>query len=580
MKLIKKILLLLMPISLMIGCSDAFMDRPDLDNITSDSYWKTPEDLNLFVIPFYTSFPGWGVGSWNGGIYWNDNNSDNILTSSINTRLAGQNTINTGTGNWSFSSLRSVNTFLAKYQEVDAPFSEISQYVGEGYFFRAYYYFNLVQNYGDVPWLSKPLEPNSEELYNPRDARNVVVDSILLDLDKAIEYMSSGENSNGNRLNKEIALLFKSRVALYEGTWEKYHQGTVFGVDGSDGTKYLEIAATTAKQLIDNPSGYGIHNTGNINEDYRLLFNQTSYAGSKEVMLWRAFNRDLSVAHNGQRYLAMIGPGGQGITKELVDQYLCTDGKPISLSTEYQGDHGLVQVSTNRDPRFAQTIYLPGDPVINGTVVEAFQNSQLGVSGEGGCPSGYTIFKGANHDLEQSSAGGVGTTSSPIFRFAEALLNYAEARAELGTITQADIDITINLLRDRVGMPHLSIASIEADPNWEFPALSPIINEVRRERQIEFAAEGYRFDDLMRWQAADELIVGKRMKGVYFMQADFPNIVPGTDVLIDGDGYVDPHKGQITTGNQFNVNRDYLLPVPINEITLNPNLTQNPGWSQ
>ncbi|MFV0506636.1 MAG: RagB/SusD family nutrient uptake outer membrane protein [Bacteroidales bacterium] len=586
MKIIKRILLALMPISLVIGCSDAFMDRPDLDNITADSYWKTPSDLNLFVIQFYTSFPGWQNGSWNAGIYWNDDNSDNIITSSINTRLAGRNTINSGTGNWDYGKIRSVNTFLEKYHKVEADFSEISQYVGEGYFFRAYYYFNLVQSYGDVQWTSKTLTPDSEELYKTRSPRNVIIDSVLTDLDKAIEYMNSGENSNGNRLNKEIALLFKSRVALYEGTWEKYHQGTTFGVEGSDGTKYIKIAETTAKQLIDNPSGYGIQHTGKINEkynfveDYRLLFNQTNYAGNKEVMLWREFSTDLNITHNGQLYLARVGAGDHGISKELIDQYLCTDGKPIALSPKYKGDHGLTQTATNRDPRLASTIYLPEYPMIIETVLDTFKNSQLGASGETGCPTGYTIFKGSNHDLKHATTHGSGISSSPIFRFAEALLNYAEARAELGTITQADIDITINVLRDRVNMPHLNIASIESDPNWEFPNLSPIINEVRRERQVELAAEGYRFDDLMRWQAADELIVDKRMRGVYFMQSDFPDIVIGTDIIVDENGYVDPHRGQIPTGNKFNVKRDYLLPVPLNEITLNSKLTQNPGWSK
>ncbi|MCQ0112945.1 RagB/SusD family nutrient uptake outer membrane protein [Zhouia amylolytica] len=566
-------------IMLLVGCNEDFLDRPDLDNITTDNYWQTPNDLNLFVIQFYTSFPGWSPGEWSGGIYWYDASSDNMLRTNVNNRLSGRNTINSGNGNWNYSNIRSVNTMLSKYQEIDAPFEEMSQYVGEGYFFRAYYYFNLVRSYGDVPWITDPLSPDSEELYSERTPRNEVINNILADLDKAIEYMPSGEVSNGNRLNKEIALLFKSRVALYEGTWEKYHSGTPFGVSGSDGTQFLQIAANTAKQLIDNPAGYGVYNTGATDNDYWVLFNQTDFSGHPEVMLWRAFDRDLGIAHNGQRYLPRIG-GDVGLTKDLVDQYLCADGLPISLSGQYQGDQGLENVSANRDPRFAQTVYLPGDPMeeVNGEIITAFEQAPLGQSGSAGCPSGYMVFKGANPDPAQYSSGGVGTTSSPIFRFAEVLLNYAEAKAELGTITQTDIDMTINALRDRVGMPHLTLNSIPADPNWNFPGLSPIINEVRRERHVEFAAEGYRFDDIMRWQAADELIVNKRFKGVYFVQEDFPNLTPGVDVLVDADGYVDPHQNQIASGNQFNVNRDYLLPVPLNEITLNPKLEQNPGW--
>lgn len=574
-----KYLILFSFLMLFVACDENFLDRPDLDNITTDSFWKTPNDLDLYVRQFYTSFPSWGVNQWSGGIYWDDDDSDNLIYFNANTRLLGDNVITTGNGNWNYSNIRSVNIFLANYENVDAEFSEIQQYVGEALFFRAYFYFNLLRNYGPVPYVSEPLAPDSELLFSERAPRNVVVDNILQDLDDAIAYMKSGENSNGNRLNKEIAMLFKSRVALYEGTWEKYHAGTPFGISGADGTQYLQIAAQTAEELMNNPANYGIHTTGAPDHDYWDLFNQTNYSGHSEVMLWRAYNRDLGVAHNGQRYLPRIG-GGRGLTKNLVDAYLCTDGRPISVSDLYQGDRGLLNVAANRDPRLAQSVFLPGDPmeISGGSIVQSFEQAPLGESGEASCPTGYMIFKGSLPDPVQYASGRVGTTSSPIFRFAEALLNFAEAKAELGTITQADLDKSINLLRDRVGMPHLIMSEIVMDPNWLFPDLSPIINEVRRERQVEFALEGYRFDDLMRWQAADEVIVGKRFKGAYFIQDEFPDLTVGVDVLVDEDGYIDPHQGQAPDGFGFDPNRDYLLPVPINEITLNPKLEQNPGW--
>jgi len=406
-----------------------------------------------------------------------------------------------------------------------------------------------------------------------------VVDNILAELDKAIMYLPSGEQSNGNRLNKEVAKLMYSRVALYEGTWEKYHAGSPFGVDGSDGTQYLQLAAQTAEELMENTGGYSIHNTGNPEQDYWVVFNQTEYTGHSEVMLWRDFDVNLGIAHNGQRYLPRIG-GGRGLTRNLVESYLCTDGKPIAASDLYQGDRGLLDVASNRDPRLAQSMFLPGDPmeVSGGGVARTFETAPVGASGSAGCPTGYMIYKGANPDPIQYYSGGVGTTSSPIFRFAEALLNFAEAKAELGTLTQADVDKSINILRQRVGMPDLMIDDITPDPNWDFPELSPIINEVRRERQVEFALEGYRFDDLMRWQAADELVVGQRYKGAYFIEEDFPDLVVGTDVLLDEEGYIDPLQSQIPNGFQFDTQRDYLLPIPLDEITLNSNMTQNPGW--
>jgi hypothetical protein len=170
-----------------------------------------------------------------------------------------------------------------------------------------------------------------------------------------------------------------------------------------------------------------------------------------------------------------------------------------------------------------------------------------------------------------------GETASIIFRYAEALLNYAEAKAELGTLTQADVDISINKLRERVQMPDLDISAIATDPNWLYPALSPEINEIRRERRVELACEGYRLDDLERWADMDRL-VGQRPLGAKFKQSDFPTLVPGSSILVNADGYIDPYQKALPTGYKFKVDRDYLFPVPQLELNLNENLDQNPGW--
>lgn len=561
------------------ACNKDFLDRPDLDSISTESFWQTPGDLELYVTQFYATLPSWSPGAWNGGIYWADGSSDNLIHFNVNNRLAGLNTINSGTGNWDYGNIRSVNIFLSKYEEVDAPFEEISHSVGEAYFFRAFFYFNLLKNYGGVPWVSKPLEPGSEELFKAKDSRDVIATNILADLDKAIEYLHSGEQSNGNRMNKEVAMLMKSRVALYEGTWEKYHSGTPFGVNGSDGTQFLEIAASAAENLMGNSGGYGIHSTGNPDTDYWLLFNQTELNGHSEVMLWRDFDISQGITHNGQRYLPRIG-GGYGLTKQLIDDYLCTDGKPIAESEMYMGDDNLLTVATNRDPRLSQTVFLPGDPMemVGEEIIRAFEKAPIDASGASQCPTGYMIFKGANPDPTQYATSGVGTTTSPTFRFAEALLNFAEAKAELGTITQDDLDQSINLLRSRVEMPPMELNNITTDPNWLYPDLSPVINEVRRERHVEFAIEGYRFDDLMRWRA-HEVFVGQRLKGAKFIPEDFPDLQIGVEVFLDADGYLDPLVNQIPDGYRFDPNRDYLLTIPIEQITLNSNLEQNPGWN-
>jgi len=555
------------------ACSD-YLDRPDLDSITTENFWKTPNDLKLYVNRFYTSFPGWSANNFSGGIYWHDDNSDNIVRVGANPWLAGNNVITTNNGDWNFSSVRNMNIFMANYENVEGDFDSYKQYVGEAFFFRAYYNFNLLRLYGSYPYTNEVLTETSEGLNAPRTPRNTIAENIIADLDQAIGYMVSGPNDNGNRLNREIAMLFKARVALYEGTWEKYHAGTPYGVDGSTGDSFINIAAQTVESLIDS-GVYSVHNTGNPDYDYWDVFNQTDFGGHSEVMLWRRFNVELGLAHNGQRYLAAIG-GGRGITKSLVDDYLCTDGNPIAVSAQYQGDEDLLTVSTNRDLRLSQTIYLPGHPmtVEAGEVTKEFVLPDLDKTGESICPTGYQIRKGSNPNNQQKSNTRQGTTSSPIFRYAEALLIFAEAKAELGNISQADLDKSINHLRARAGMPDLNLGSITADPDWHYPSLSPIINEVRRERRVEFAAEGYRLDDMKRWAAHDELTVGKRFKGAKFSPEDFPELT----VLLDEDGYIDPHQNEVPSGYQLVIGRDYLLPVPPDEITLNPNLSQNPGW--
>lgn len=583
----KRIFILLLFIVIIQGCSEDFLDRAPLDVVTTESYWKTSNDLLIYMNTFYPILPAYKPRG--NGQYQADYTSDNMAIETPDTRLAGQLSVPTSapanrygdqwyTGfdvSYDFTWIRNANILIANYHTVTSPWNETSQYVGEAYFFRAYFYFDLLKNYGDLPWINKPLTPADEELYSPRISRSIIADSIVADLDKAATYMKSKGSAPKSRLNKEIALLFKSRVCLFEGTWEKYHAGTDFGVNGSDGSKFLTLVADAAKKLIDLGL-YSIHNTGNPNMDYEVCFNQKDYSNNPEIMLWKSFSTALAFENTSQMALIAwydwIGYGG--ITKWLVNSYLCTDGLPISVSPLYAKDATLADEFKNRDPRLFQTIFKPGDPVriepgedtvtiFTKPTFENFFNSR----------TGYRLKKGLEpHNLIPEKA--FGEISHVLFRYAEALLNFAEAKAELGTLTQSDVDISINVLRDRVNMPHLNINNITADPNWDFPNLSPAINEIRRERRAELACEGKRLDDLLRWRA-HELFVGKRPMGVRFIQSDYP----GLNKLVDENGYVDMYQTILPNGYQFKPNRDYLLPIPINELTLNTNLKQNPGWN-
>jgi starch-binding outer membrane protein, SusD/RagB family len=247
----------------------------------------------------------------------------------------------------------------------------------------------------------------------------------------------------------------------------------------------------------------------------------------------------------------------------------------------YQGDGDLIKTVTNRDPRLKQTIFTPGFPLqISGADTTFFVRPAVDLPAHAVCPTGYQIDKTLSFDpIHHASleTKGVGYTGWIVFRYAEVLLNFAEAKAELGTLTQADIDKSINLLRDRVGMPNLVIASIEDDPNWLFSDLSPVINEIRRERRVELIAEGFRWNDLARWAACDETITGKRPLGGMFNDIDYPDLSASDFSLTDG--YFDPLKTRLPNGYGFDLGRDYLDPISTEELTLNTNLVQNPGWN-
>ena len=590
----KKINILLAAIILVsTSCKKGFLDQAPKSSISDAEYWKSANDLKLYANGYYDapvgapsnynttllpSFSGYNqAGNFGDDA---DLGSDNMISIPYNPTLNGESVVPASGGGWDWSQLRTINYFMANYQKVNDKFDNVKPYVGETLFFRALFYFNRLKNFGNLPWIDKPLTNlDTQELFQGRQSRNVIVDHILDDLDKAIQYLPSNGSAEAFRVNKEIAMLFQSRVALYEGTWEKYHSGTPFGVSGQDGSKYLQKAASAAKSLIDNPQGYHLDNMGAAG-GYWKLFNQVDYSGSSEVMLWRKFDNSLGLS---QRWYLFVPIALQrGITKSLVDDYLCTDGKPIAVSPLYKGDDSLSHVVANRDPRLQQTIFVPGTTITtdrpNGAPNVIFQTPDF--TNSANVPTGYELFKGHNTDATQQVENS--TQGLIYFRFAEVLLNFAEAKAELGTLTQGDLDISINLLRNRVGMSHLLMGVITPDPHWEFPGLSPIINEVRRERRVELACEGFRHDDIFRWAAANTLIVNWQPKGAKLKQwatqftAETLNKYP-TDV----NGYIEPFKNisSMANGYQFKTDRDYLWPIPNDQLVLNPKLgPNNPGW--
>jgi len=582
MKYYKTIIVTIVLVLTLSACEKDLLDKLPLDEISTVDYWKTANDIELFVNQFYTSaFPVSGSDRYN-YIFAADLTSDDMSYVEADSRLRGSRVV-PATGGWNYSRIRSLNIFFESYEQCESPYDEYKQFVGEAHFFRAFYYFALVQEYGDVPWIDKSLNTESEELYAPRTPRNQVVDNIIADLDQAIDLMPSGNQEKGTRLSREIAQLFKSRVCLYEGTWEKYHDGSPFGVASSDPDKYL-LLAVEAAQAVMTGGLFDIYQKGTPELNY-FFFADADFEHNPEVLLWKKYDLALGLGHARQFQTTTGMSGGVGLTKSFVESYLCTDGQPIyqsggSQNPLYQGDSNLALLAENRDPRLKQTVLTPGMPLqIDGVDTVYFERAAIDQAAHTVCPTGFQIYKMLNFDpihRASLSTSGVGYTGWIIMRYAEVLLNFAEAKAELGTISQGDIDISIKLLRDRVGMPNLDIASIETDPNWLFPDLSPVINEIRRERRIELVGEGFRWDDIARWAAADEIIVAQRPFGAQFNVIDYPDL--NEDDYRLTDGYLDPLLDQLPGGYGFVLGRDYLTAISTEELTLNPQLDQNPGW--
>lgn len=576
------------------ACKKDYLDRAPLTKVANDAYWKTASDLEKYTLQFYARFPAFDiVGSYMGLIGWDGTRgSDTQIISVPSNTWNGSRSIVTAVSSpttaaapttWWWANIQSVNVFFANYKKCEEPLSKYKHYLGEAHFFKAWFYFEKVVAYGDVPWFSGPLNTGSEELYKARDPRTLVVDSILANLDKAVEYLNPLKAAVGgnNRLSKEAALLFKSRVALFEGSWQKYHKGTVFGTSGADPNKYFRASVDAAEELMKSQYTTGIYATGAPNDDYCRLFSLVDQSGNKEVLLWKKYDTGLQLGNSFQIYVTDRTAGNM-LTLQQVQNYLSKAGTPydyLNVGSTVKGSQFLTKVAQECDPRFAQTVWTPSAVMWDNSFgKKLFTKPYLDQSGEYLNNTGFQIRKG--NDPKDPQAGNTTwntncTTGAIVFRYAEALLNYAEAKAELGE--PVDYGKSINLLRKRVGMPDFAV---QADPLRSTYAdygyiISNELQEIRRERTVELGCEGFRYTDLLRWRAHN-LLLNKRPKGYPYDAAEW--VGKKINYKTDANGFLDPYQAQLPNGYGFKPNRDYLECIPTNEITLNPKLTPNPGW--
>lgn len=573
-----------------LSCNDNFMERYPLDEINDENFWRTEEDLELYCNNFYATYIrgfgyGWGTSTvspygYNEAIAYGDVITDNAAPQTYSTVAAneynGYVTGESGSGGWSWTDMRRLNYFLDNYNRGDMSPEIKNGYLGEVLFFKSWDYFKKVKTFGDVPWLSHVVQTDSPELMGERTPRAIVMDSIMFILDKAIAYLPSKGSEKAGRINKDVALHLKSRIGLYEGTYRKYHNLSL------NADKFLRASVSASNELMSGE--YSIYSTGDANNDYNNLFAQYSYSGNGEIILWKEYSADENLGVAFSRYYAQNLRHRHGATRSLVDEYLCADGLPISESPLFQGKDSIQQEMLNRDPRLKQTICNFGEYALQ-EGVQGANNAPVpnlpGLSGNK-CPTGYRVAKWFLNDPDDWNRVTNGMQAAPMFRYAEVLLNHAEAKYELGELDQTILNETINTIRERVGIPSLTLGDLPNDPildaNYaEYCSYvpEPVLREIRRERRVELAFENFRWDDLMRWKAGGFLEIP--IEGIKFVQAQFPSVVVNADVFLSEEGYLLPYHQSLPNGRTFN-DRQYLFPIPIEDLVLNPNLTQNPGW--
>lgn len=593
-KYISKISLALAVI--MFGCNDEFLERQPLDEIPNEAFWNTENDLRVYNNSFYDiarnddnipimmghddGFDSQSKGIWHLSGFSDDTAPRHSRHDFFQRVRAGRYQVPDTPGDqwfgykgWNF--VRAINFGMENYDKADVSEVVRNHYIGEARLFRGWFYADKVQKFGDVQWVEKTLSVDDEDILNgERDDREFVMGKVLEDLTFAAENMPDdwGDGNAPGRLNRWAALLVKSRVALFEGTWRKYH-------GGADADMWLQEAADAALELMQN-GPYSLYSTGDPSMDYNAIHRMTDLSGNPEVLYWRRYELGIFTNHVQSYHKDYNG----GATKDLVEDYLCTDGLPISLSPLYQGDEVYENIWENRDPRLRQTVLHPDDQAIYqfgniGPDVASYPKIQ-GMTIPGlTSTTGYHIIKVYEVNAAHATYN-VSSTPAIVLRFGEALLNYAEAKAELGTITQADLDMSINLLRERVAMPPMTM-NVPMDPRYADDGVSALIVEIRRERRIELFMEGFRYDDLRRWKQGKKL--EDKDYGMRWDEANRTRFDPNNEVTIgvsevDGVPYLDVYAGTDYADPIFDESKHYLWPIPISEISQNPNLGQNPGW--
>lgn len=604
----------------MTSCEDFLTKTPET-SLSPESFFSSEKEMTLWTNKEYNNLLGEATD-------FAEIKGDDFIGRSMSAIQKGTRTTATA-GLWTqahWGYLRHINQFFensknCKNEEVRA------KYEGVEYFFRAMFYYQMVQYYGDVPYYDKVVgSADKDALFHARDSRGYVMKKVIEDLDKAIERLPESWDDGVFRISKTGALAYKSRVALFEGTFRKYHKVKDEEYKEEDGTTttltsewFLHQAVEAAEKVMESGKYHLYTTSANPNwKAYRDFFQLEDLKGNPEVIFAKLYDVTLQIRHGlqfdykNETYSA---------TRRFVNHYLCADGSPIQNRNGWATEQYYEQFQ-KRDPRMAQTLHAPGhfgylDPAMSGAKeITDFARTM----------NGFRIIKGVSDGSHENAT--TSTTDWAYIRYAEVLLNYAEAQAELGALTQAMIDKSIKLIRERAGMPNLVLPEApdplmaEYYPHAAGNQLAAIL-EIRRERVVELFAEGFHQWDMIRWhEGAPITALGNKSdktdpidpadktpgyKGIYIpalgeydtdhdgkmdlliysgtMPAQVTSTIPATNriqvganslTLSEGDhGYItrdaaEDHKWQ---------DYEYLYPVPLGQIqSYDGILTQNPGW--
>ena len=577
------------------SCSD-FLDREPITKPEAGNFLTGAIQVENYINGLYMTLPSFS--KFGLGVRSEEKNSDNIIAEKYDARLHGQNNQFSGASDWQtgYQNLRKVNYFFHNYKVPEAQENEdVLSLKGEAYFLRAYWHFDLLKKFGSIPVMDAFWDENATiaGLQIPAKTRNEVARFILSDLVEAKNLLHSRGKYSGIRINKEAAMVLAMNVALYEGTWEKYHSSDDFASSTNESNYFLGEVINWGNELFG--CGIDLYKTGqNPGDAFAALFNSKDLSGMGEVLLWRKYSSDEGVFHdvNGNLKAGVVdSEGAAGITQSLVDNYLNADGTFIDPTNEKFKD--FKETFEGRDPRLIQTVMNEGAKFASATTatpmhLEEYTDEKKNtisppkLAGDGNTRSltGYHIRLG----IDTTFVSGNGETALPIIRYAEGLLAYAEAAAELEMWSDDIANKTLKALRERAGVKYLAPAKDANFTDFGY-TLTPVLQEIRRERRSELALQGFRLDDLMRWKA-DKLIVGKCGKGAYVGDESilFKSYSPDNQkrirerLTLDDNKWADPMAGRLPSGSQFHADRDYLLPIPPSELELNKKLKQNPKW--